>query len=84
MSTNQKLTNDTTTSTSSTGNKAGEQKPKRGGLDLSVTQIVGGALAAMTAAALGSPAERGRHGGRRCAGEHHRRCRWLALYGIDP
>jgi hypothetical protein len=54
MSTNQKLTNDTTTSTSSTGNKAGEQKPKRGGLDLSVTQIVGGALAAMTAAALGS------------------------------
>jgi hypothetical protein len=54
MSTNQKLTNDTTTSTSSTGNQAGEKKAKKGTLDLSVAQIVGGALAAMTAAALGS------------------------------
>ena len=54
MSTNQKLTNDTTTSTSSTGNRAGEKKAKKGALDLSVAQIVGGALAAMTAAALGS------------------------------
>ena len=54
MSTNQKLTNDTTTSTSSTGNHAGEKKVKKGALDLSVPQIIGGALAAMTAAALGS------------------------------
>jgi len=54
MSTNQKLTNDTTTSTSGTSNQAGEKKAKRGALDLSVAQIVGGALAAMTAAALGS------------------------------
>lgn len=54
MSTNQKLTNDTTTSTSSAGNQAGEKKAKRGALDLSAAQIVGGALAAMTAAALGS------------------------------
>ena len=53
MSTNQKLTNDTTTSTSNAGNQAGEKKPKKA-LDLSVPQIVGGALAAMTAAALGS------------------------------
>jgi hypothetical protein len=52
MSTNQKLTNDTTTSTSNAGNQAGEKRPKK--LDLSVPQIVGGALAAMTAAALGS------------------------------
>ena len=49
MSTNQKLTNDTTTSNA--GNQAGENKPKKA-LDLSVPQIVGGALAAMTAAAL--------------------------------
>jgi hypothetical protein len=54
MSTNQKLTNDPTTSTSSAGNQAGEKKAKRGALDLSAAQIVGGALAAMTAAALGS------------------------------
>jgi hypothetical protein len=52
MSTNQKLTN--RAAEPATSNKPGEKKPKNGGLDLSVTQIVGGALAAMTAAALGA------------------------------
>ena len=52
MSNNQKLTNDTTTS--STGNQAGDKKAKGNKFDLSATQVVGGALAAMTAAALGS------------------------------
>jgi hypothetical protein len=51
MSTKQKLTNRTTESRN--GSQAGEQKSKKN-LDLSVSQIVGGALAAMTAAALGS------------------------------
>jgi hypothetical protein len=51
MSTNQKLTNHT--AKSDTSNQAGDEKPKKG-LDLSATQVVGGALAAMTAAALGS------------------------------
>jgi hypothetical protein len=51
MSTNQKLTN--RTAKSDTSNQAGDEKPKKG-LDLSATQVVGGALAAMTAAALGS------------------------------
>jgi cell division septation protein DedD len=51
MSTNQKLNN---TTESDTGNKAGDKQSKAKGLDLSATQIVGGALAAMTAAALGS------------------------------
>ena len=49
MSTNQKLKNTTDTS-----NGAGDKQPKAKELDLSPTQIVGGALAAMTAAALGS------------------------------
>lgn len=52
MSTNQKLTK--RAAEPATRNKPGEKKPKNGGLDLSVTQIVGGALAAMTAAALGA------------------------------
>lgn len=52
MSTNQKLTNRTTDS--DTGNQAGDKQSKAKALDLSVTQILGGALAAMTAAALGS------------------------------
>ena len=52
MSTNQKLTN--RTSRSDARNQAGDKKSKSGPLDLSVTQIIGGALAAMTAAALGS------------------------------
>jgi hypothetical protein len=51
MSTNQKLTNHA--AKSDTSNQAGDEKPKKG-LDLSATQVVGGALAAMTAAALGS------------------------------
>jgi hypothetical protein len=51
MSTNQKLTNQ---AAADPGNQAGGKKSKAGGLDLSITQIVGGALAAMTAAALGA------------------------------
>ena len=51
MSTNQRLTNPHRT-TESTVAKSGERTKK--GLDLSITQMVGGALAAMTAAALGS------------------------------
>jgi hypothetical protein len=49
--TNHKLTNQTA---ADSGNQAGDKKSKAGGLDLSLTQIVGGALAAMTAAALGA------------------------------
>jgi hypothetical protein len=52
MSTNQKLTN--RAAEPDTNKQSGEKKSKKGGLDLSVTQIVGGALAAMTAAALGA------------------------------
>lgn len=52
MSTNQKLTNRAVEP--DTNNQPSEKKSKKGGLDLSVTQIVGGALAAMTAAALGA------------------------------
>jgi hypothetical protein len=52
MSTNQKLTN--RTSGSDARNQPGDKKSKSGALDLSVAQIIGGALAAMTAAALGS------------------------------
>jgi hypothetical protein len=52
MSTNQKLTN--RTSGSDARNQARNKKSKSGALDLSVAQIIGGALAAMTAAALGS------------------------------
>jgi hypothetical protein len=52
MSTNQKLTNRTTDS--GAGKQAGDKQSKAKALDLSVTQIVGGALAAMTAAALGA------------------------------
>ena len=52
MSSNQKLTN--RTAESDTRNQAGDKKSKGSGLDLSATQVVGGALAAMTAAALGS------------------------------
>ena len=51
MSTNQKLTN---TPEPDTSKHQGEKKSKKGALDLSATQVVGGALAAMTAAALGS------------------------------
>jgi hypothetical protein len=52
MSTHQRLTNPTTNSTS--GNQSGDSTPKKRNFEFSVTQIVGGALAAMTAAALGS------------------------------
>jgi hypothetical protein len=52
MSTNQKLTN--RAAEPGANQRPGGKKPKKGGLDLSVTQIVGGALAAMTAAALGA------------------------------
>jgi hypothetical protein len=52
MSSNQKLTN--RTAESDTRNQAGNKKSKGSGLDLSPAQVVGGALAAMTAAALGS------------------------------
>jgi hypothetical protein len=51
MSTNHKLKNPTEAETS---NGAGDKQLKAKQLDLSPTQIVGGALAAMTAAALGS------------------------------
>jgi hypothetical protein len=51
MSTNHRLTNQTA---ADSGNQADGKKSKIGGLDLSLTQIVGGALAAMTAAALGA------------------------------
>jgi hypothetical protein len=51
MSTNQKLTN--RTSGSDARNQAGDKKSKSA-LDLSIAQVIGGALAAMTAAALGS------------------------------
>jgi hypothetical protein len=50
MSTNQKLTN----REPDTRKQAGQKKDKKSGLDLSVTQVVGGALAAVTAALLGS------------------------------
>jgi outer membrane lipoprotein SlyB len=50
MSTNQNLKNRKTGS----GNQAGDKQSKAKALDLSVPQIIGGALAAMTAAALGS------------------------------
>jgi hypothetical protein len=50
MSTNHRLTN----TAADSGNQAGGKKSKIGGLDLSLTQIVGGALAAMTAAVLGA------------------------------
>jgi septum formation inhibitor MinC len=50
MSINQKLTN----REPNTAKRAGEKKDKKSGLDLSVTQVVGGALAAVTAALLGS------------------------------
>ena len=52
MSTNQKLTNRTTNAR--TGNASGEKQSKAKALDLSIPQILGGALAAMTAAALGA------------------------------
>ena len=51
MSPNQKLNN---TTESDTSNKAGDKQSKAKEHDLSATQVVGGALAAMTAAALGS------------------------------
>jgi hypothetical protein len=52
MSNNQKLTN--RTAESGTRSQAGDKKSKGNKYDLSATQVVGGALAAMTAAALGS------------------------------
>ena len=52
MSTHQRLTNRTTDSP--TGNQPGDNTSKKRNFEFSVTQIVGGALAAMTAAALGS------------------------------
>jgi hypothetical protein len=52
MSINQKLTN--RAAEPDTNQQRGEKKSKKNGLDISVTQIVGGALAAMTAAALGA------------------------------
>jgi hypothetical protein len=51
MSTNQKLTNQ---SADSDTRHRPDNESKKGKLDLSVTQVVGGALAAMTAAALGA------------------------------
>jgi hypothetical protein len=51
MSTKHRLTNPTESDTSA---ESGNKQSKAKGLDLSATQIVGGALAAMTAAALGS------------------------------
>ena len=51
MSTNQKLTNH---AAEPDAKEPGDKKPRKSNLDLSVTQVVGGALAAMTAAALGS------------------------------
>ena len=51
MSTNQKLTNQSADSDTS---RRLDEKSKKGKLDLSATQVVGGALAAMTAAALGA------------------------------
>jgi hypothetical protein len=50
MRTNQKLNNTTESDTSKAGDKHSNAKK----LDLSATQVIGGALAAMTAAALGS------------------------------
>jgi hypothetical protein len=52
MSTNQKLTSQT--SESDIRKKSGDKQSKAKGLDLSLSQVLGGALAAMTAAALGS------------------------------
>jgi hypothetical protein len=52
MSTHQRLTNRTTDPP--TGNQPGDNTSKKRNFEFSVTQIVGGALAAMTAAALGS------------------------------
>jgi hypothetical protein len=52
MSTHQNLTNRTTDPP--TGNQPGDNTSKKRNFEFSVTQIVGGALAAMTAAALGS------------------------------
>src|SRR5215212_6525564 len=52
MSTNQKLPN--RTAETQTGKQPDDKKAEKGQLGLSVTQVVGGALAAMTAAALGS------------------------------
>jgi hypothetical protein len=52
MSTNQKLTN--RTAKTETSKQPDDKKAEKGQLGLSVTQILGGALAAMTAAALGS------------------------------
>ena len=52
MNSNQKLTS--RTAESGTRNKADDKQSKGSGLDLSPAQVVGGALAAMTAAALGS------------------------------
>ena len=52
MSTHQRLTNRTTGPP--TGNPPGDDTSKKRNFEFSVTQIVGGALAAMTAAALGS------------------------------
>jgi hypothetical protein len=52
MSTHQNLTNRTTDPPS--GNQPGANTSKKRNFEFSVTQIVGGALAAMTAAALGS------------------------------
>jgi hypothetical protein len=51
MSTEHKLTNPTEPDTNA---ESGDKQSKAKALDLSATQIVGGALAAMTAAALGS------------------------------
>jgi hypothetical protein len=52
MSTHQRLTN--RTADSPTGKQPADNTPKKRNFEFSVTQIVGGALAAMTAAALGS------------------------------
>src|SRR5512133_1927588 len=52
MSTNQKLTNRTTEP--DPGRQPSDKKPKKSELEISAAEVVGGALAAMVAAALGS------------------------------
>ena len=54
MSTNQRLTNPHRTTESTIGDQARRRQIQERPFDLSITQMVGGALAAMTAAALGS------------------------------
>ena len=79
MSSNQRLTN--RTAESDTRNQAGDKKSKGSGLDLSATQVVGGALAAMTAAALGFALL---VAGCIVARRLPPACRWLVVHGFHP